>query len=174
MDDELPEGIASELMLVLEGDLYLVPFPVLKGSNCTEYLCERFSLLSSLSLTQIKTKQHRNVKSTIYNDRKWLVVGNPKLPTSVTEQWGWDDIPHSEAEANIVSEILGTKSLLGSQATKDALLTKMKDAEAIHLACHVSWKLSAVVFSPSEIMESTKSTNGMNNMSCNPRRLKQY
>ena len=45
MEDDLPDGFPSELMLVLEGDLYLIPFPVLKGTNCTDFLCERFSLM---------------------------------------------------------------------------------------------------------------------------------
>lgn len=44
-----------------------------------------------------------------------LVVGNPKLPLTVTEQWGWADIPHAEQEANMVSEMLQAKSLLGAQ-----------------------------------------------------------
>lgn len=44
-----------------------------------------------------------------------LVVGNPKLPQSITERWGWADIPHAEQEANMVAEMLQAKSLLGNQ-----------------------------------------------------------
>ncbi|XP_071443187.1 tetratricopeptide repeat protein 28, partial [Hetaerina americana] len=66
-EDVLPIGGRRELLLVLEGDLYLVPFPVLRagggiGSNssssmsaimCGEYLCERFSLIVVPSLTSL-------------------------------------------------------------------------------------------------------------------------
>ena len=58
MEDELPEG-PSELLLVLDGDLYLVPFSVLRGPSCAEHLCERFSLLVSPSLTATKTRHSR-------------------------------------------------------------------------------------------------------------------
>lgn len=78
-----------------------------------------------------------------------LVVGNPKLPASVTERWGWTDIPHAEQEANMVAEMLQAKSLLGDQATKESVLRQIGEAECVHLATHVSWKLSAIVLSPS-------------------------
>lgn len=44
-----------------------------------------------------------------------LVVGNPRLPSTVTEQWGWSDIPHAEQEATMVAEMLQAKALVGSQ-----------------------------------------------------------
>ena len=46
-EEHLPQstsGSPKELMLVLEGDLFLVPFPVLKALNSSEYLSERFVL----------------------------------------------------------------------------------------------------------------------------------
>lgn len=50
-----------ELLLVLEGDLYLVPFPVLKppatGDTSPDYLSERFSLLVVPSLTSLRANQ---------------------------------------------------------------------------------------------------------------------
>ena len=106
-----------------------------------------------------------------------LVVGNPRLPTCVTEQWGWGDIPYAEQEAEMVAEMLQTKALTGSQvciiiittiiklpyyliiyftlqASKEAVLCQIGDAECVHLATHVSWKLSAIVLAPGEAVES--------------------
>jgi len=153
MEDDLPDGYPSELMLVLEGDLYLIPFPVLKGTNCTDYLCERFSLLVTPSLTSLKTRYPKSRQSS-EDESCRLVVGNPKIPSTVTDHWGWSDIPSAEQEANIVAEILQTRAVVGNQATKDSLLTQLEEAESIHLACHVSWKLSAIIVSPAEFMES--------------------
>lgn len=45
-----PVGRHRQLVLVLEGELYLVPFALLKGSSSNEYLYERFSLISVPSL----------------------------------------------------------------------------------------------------------------------------
>ena len=162
VEDELPES-PCELMLVLEGDLYLVPFSVLRGANSTDYLCERFSLLVSPSLTSSKTRYNKAKKSQDTDSVK-LVVGNPKIPSSVSEHWGWNDIPHAEQEANIVSEILNSKAVTGNDATKEVILAQLEDAEAVHFACHVSWKLSAIIVSPTEFMESRSPGSG------NPRR----
>lgn len=41
-----PVGRHRQLTLVLEGELYLIPFALLKGSSSNEYLFERFSLLA--------------------------------------------------------------------------------------------------------------------------------
>lgn len=45
-----PVGRYRQLVLVLEGELYLIPFALLKGSSSNEYLYERFSLISVPSL----------------------------------------------------------------------------------------------------------------------------
>lgn len=45
-----PVGRHRQLVLVLEGELYLIPFALLKGSSSNEYLYERFSLISVPSL----------------------------------------------------------------------------------------------------------------------------
>lgn len=53
-----------ELVLVLEGDLYLVPFPVLRSNeDDSEYLCERFSLLAIPNLSAlIQNSSHTGKK----------------------------------------------------------------------------------------------------------------
>jgi hypothetical protein len=44
-----------------------------------------------------------------------LVIGNPLLPASVTEQWGWGDIPHAEQEAVMVADMLQSQALVAAQ-----------------------------------------------------------
>ena len=88
MEDDLPEGFPCELVLVLEGDLLLVPFAMLKGtlsSACPEYLCERFSLLVAPSLTAIKSAKAKSKMSGADDQKpaKSLIVGNPKLPSGL-------------------------------------------------------------------------------------------
>ena len=74
----------------------------------------------------------------------------------MTDHWGWNDIPYSGQEADIVAEIMQSTggSLTGERATKQAVLSQLEEAECVHLACHVSWKLSALVLSPGEYVES--------------------
>lgn len=160
------ESTKKELILVLEGDLFLVPFPVLRSSQeNAEYLCERFSLLSIPNLGALNrrsnTKPRRNqsqgqeVPAQGTETVKSLIVGNPKLPTGVLEQWGWKDIPQAEHEATMVAELLQTHALVGNDATKHTIMTQLQEAECIHMATHVSWKLSSLVLSPGEVLERT-------------------
>jgi CHAT domain-containing protein len=179
MEEDLPEGFPCELVLVLEGDLYLVPFSMLRGSvgsgssaeSTTEYLCERYSLLIAPSLTAIKTAKSINKNVKTDQPSSALIVGNPKMPSSVSEHWGWNDIPYSAQEADTVAEIMQSSSMTGDKATKEAIISQLSQAECIHLACHVSWKLSAIVLSPGEYVESKSSGNSppsaQNNISMN-------
>jgi hypothetical protein len=49
------------------------------------------------------------------NNMSALVIGNPLLPGSVTEQWGWGDIPHAEQEAVMVADMLQAQALVAAQ-----------------------------------------------------------
>ena len=144
---------SRELVLILDGDLYLVPFALLKPQNSSEYLCERFSLMVTPSLTSMRTAQKirsRQAKNTaataavavsagdamtsLDEPTSALVIGNPKIMTSVTEQWGWGDAPYSQQEAVMVSEMLQTSSLLSSaQATKDAVLRHISQVDDLFI-----------------------------------------
>jgi tetratricopeptide (TPR) repeat protein len=54
-----------------------------------------------------------------------LVVGNPR-----------GDLPFAEKEARAVAEKLGTRALVGRQATKEAVLKGLASASVVHLATH--------------------------------------
>ncbi|KAK9746315.1 CHAT domain [Popillia japonica] len=145
-----------ELILVLEGDLYLVPFPVLKSSqDNAEYLCERFSLLAVPNLSTLKMSRSR--KQDTDQSVKSLIVGNPKLPSAVTDHWGWRDIPQAEQEATMVAELLQTQALTGNQATKEQVIAQIQEAECVHIASHISWKLSSIVLTPAEVLDQSQS-----------------
>jgi hypothetical protein len=49
------------------------------------------------------------------NNMSALVIGNPLLPGSVTEQWGWGDILHAEQEAVMVADMLQAQALVAAQ-----------------------------------------------------------
>ncbi len=161
MEDDLPEGYPCELTLVLEGDLYLVPWAMLKSPHDTETLCEKYSVVVAPSLTAIKFARSKKSTTTSEENDKTLVVGNPKIPSSVCEQWGWSEIPHASQEASLVAEVLQAgPALIGESATKETVMSKLEKAECVHLACHVSWKLSALVLSPGgEIVDKSALTN---------------
>ena len=160
LEEEMPEGYPCEIMLVLEGDLYLVPFAMLKGPSDTEVLCEKYSLLVAPSLTSIKSARNKRNKNSEDGEKtSTLVVGNPKIPSGVSDQWGWSDISSSSQEASTVGEIMQSTPVTGDKATKDLVMEQMSQAECIHMACHVSWKLSALVLSPGDFVDAKSSPN---------------
>ncbi|XP_069556867.1 tetratricopeptide repeat protein 28 isoform X1 [Brachyistius frenatus] len=148
-----PVGRHRQLVLVLEGELYLIPFALLKGSSSNEYLYERFSLLSVPSLASLgaSIKPHpRRCGPLLCPDGGSVaaVVGAPRLPPSVMDRWLWGPLPSAEDEALWLGEQLGCHPLTGANATKERVLAALSQAECVHFATHISWKLAALVFAP--------------------------
>ncbi|DAA20560.1 TPA: tetratricopeptide repeat domain 28 [Bos taurus] len=148
-----PVGRHRQLVLVLEGDLYLIPFALLKGSSSNEYLYERFALIAVPSIRSLspQAKSHLRKSPPAYSSSTSMaaVVGNPKLPSAVMDRWLWGPMPSAEEEAYMVSELLGCQPLVGSVATKERVMSALTQAECVHFATHISWKLSALVLTPS-------------------------
>ncbi|XP_028826917.1 tetratricopeptide repeat protein 28 isoform X3 [Denticeps clupeoides] len=147
-------GRHRQLVLVLEGELYLIPFALLKGSSSNEYLYERFSLIAVPSIGSLgaSAKVHpRRTGPALCSGSSSMaaVVGNPRLPPSVMDRWLWGPMPSAEEEANMVAELLGCQPLAGPSATKERVMSALTQAECAHFATHISWKLAALVLTPS-------------------------
>ncbi|XP_075885701.1 tetratricopeptide repeat protein 28 isoform X2 [Nelusetta ayraudi] len=150
-----PVGRHRQLVLVLEGELYLIPFALLKGSSSNEYLYERFSLISVPSLGSLRetAKPHpRRGGPLLCSDGGSVaaVVGAPRLPPSVMGRWLWGPLPSAQEEALWLGEQLGCHPLTGANATKERVLAALGQAECVHFATHISWKLAALILAPSQ------------------------
>ncbi|XDV54841.1 hypothetical protein PO909_023044 [Leuciscus waleckii] len=159
-----PVGRHRQLVLVLEGELYLIPFALLKGSSSNEYLYERFSLIAVPSIGSLGTtaKVHpRRTGPVLCNGGSSMaaVVGNPRLPPSVMDRWLWGPMPSAEEEAHMVADQLGCQPLAGPTATKERVMSALTQAECAHFATHISWKLAALVLTPSGAGESAVKSN---------------
>ncbi|XP_059614849.1 tetratricopeptide repeat protein 28 [Phlebotomus argentipes] len=159
-EDLLPDSATMgrrDLVLVLENELYLVPFAVLRsGQEDGEYLSERCSLITVPSLTTLRQKSRSRNREVAENLNSALVVGGPRIPTSLSETWGWSESPASLQEAAMVADMLHAKALCASSATKEAVVAELPSAECVHFAANVSWKLGAVVLSPGDVIDSQK------------------
>ncbi|CAH1801728.1 unnamed protein product, partial [Owenia fusiformis] len=149
MDELLNSAsMPKELVLVLQGDLYLVPFAVLKPSQAGDSLYERFHMIAVPSIRALQASQSQAMNSNNQECSGAVIVGNPKMTQGVRERWQWTDLPQTEHECRMVSEMLGSKALFGINATREAVLSDVASAEVIHIAAYVSWKLSSIVLSP--------------------------
>ncbi|KAJ8415510.1 hypothetical protein AAFF_G00424900 [Aldrovandia affinis] len=149
-----PVGRHRQLVLVLEGELYLIPFALLKGSSSNEYLYERFSLIAVPSIgglgASAKAHLRRAGPALCGGVSMAAVVGNPRLPSSVMDRWLWGPMPSAQDEALMVSELLGCQPLAGPAATKERVMNALSQAECAHFATHISWKLAALVLTPNQ------------------------
>ncbi|CAN9504591.1 unnamed protein product [Ophioblennius macclurei] len=146
-------GRHRQLVLVLEGDLYLVPFALLKGNSSNEYLYERFSLICIPSLAGLgatPTPNPRRASPLLCHEGGSVaaVVGAPRLPPSIMDRWLWGPLPSARDEALRLGEQLGCRPLVGAHATKERALAALSQAECVHFATHISWKLTALVLAP--------------------------
>lgn len=133
---------------MLQGDLYLVPFALLRPTLSAACLYERYSLLITPSIRAMQAAQAISDRCQYNPDCSGaIVVGNPKIPACVTATWQWRPLPATEQECRFVAEMLGCRTLTGSVATRDTVLRDMLQAEVIHFATNISWKLSAMVLS---------------------------
>ena len=78
------------------------------------------------------------------------VIGAPRLPSSVMDRWLWGPLPSAQDEALWLGEQMGCHPLTGANATKERVLAALSQAECVHFATHISWKLAALVLSPSQ------------------------
>ncbi|XP_062372772.1 tetratricopeptide repeat protein 28-like [Sardina pilchardus] len=148
-----PVGRHRQLVLVLEGELYLIPFALLKGSSSNEYLYERFSLIAVPSIRSLGAVSKANARRMVScggGVGTAAVVGNPRLPSSAMDRWLWGPMPSAEEEAAMVAELLGCQPLCGAGATKERVMAALSQAECAHFATHVSWKLAALVLAPNQ------------------------
>ncbi|XP_055842116.1 tetratricopeptide repeat protein 28 isoform X1 [Episyrphus balteatus] len=161
-DDLLPSGGAvsrqgrKELILVLENELYLVPFAILRSSKEDgEYLSERCSIITIPSLQSLRLKSKTiRTRELAENLNTALVVGGPRIPSTLSETWGWSESPASIQEAAMVADMLQSKALASCNATKEAVVSELPTAECVHFAANLSWKLGAVVLSPGDVVDS--------------------
>jgi hypothetical protein len=63
------------------------------------------------------TASKTNTGAAESNNMSALVIGNPLLPGSVTEQWGWGHSPHAEQEAVMVADMLQAQALIAAQVS---------------------------------------------------------
>lgn len=137
-EDLLPPT-RKELIMVVEKSLFLAPLPALQSSSGEDYLCERFSLLVVPSLAALRRRSRTPMPeggATVAA----LVAGNPSLPEKVREEFGWpESVSSAETETGIVAELLETRPLIGSEATRSAVLRSLPDAECVHLTTPILW-----------------------------------
>lgn len=139
IEELLPELPEERIIFIPQGPLFLLPFAALIDAN-GNYLIEQHTVLISPSIQSLALTRQTRQRLGQAELQEALIVGNPTMPqiTLGGEKLSRAllPLPGAEQEAEAVALVLNTQALIGSQATKVAVLSRMTRARMIHLATH--------------------------------------
>ena len=125
----------TEVMIVPDPFLFKVPFEALQDKDGS-YLSETFRIRIVPSLTTLNLIH--NSPADYHSQTGALMVGDPDV--------GWvlykgskvyrSSLPSAREEARMLGRILGAQTLLGKEATKQAVLHSIHSKSLVHFAAH--------------------------------------
>ncbi|MEG4055120.1 MULTISPECIES: CHAT domain-containing tetratricopeptide repeat protein [unclassified Microcoleus] len=133
--DLLPTDPNAPIIFIPHKSLFLVPFVALQDPT-GQYLIEKHTILTApaIQILQFTRQSRQKVRQLSFQNN--LVVGNPTMPKIGTPPQQLPALPGSEREAITIAQLLNTKPITGSQATKASIVQQMLKARIIHLATH--------------------------------------
>jgi CHAT domain-containing protein/tetratricopeptide (TPR) repeat protein len=134
--DLLPLDPTSRIIFIPQESLFLVPFAALQDT-AGNYLIEKHTILTAPSIQVLSlTKKQQQLAS----GKGAVVVGNPTMPSvgfnGNQPPQKLASLPHAEAEAIAIAQLLNVEPLTGDKATKVAVLQQIERARIVHLATH--------------------------------------
>ncbi|WP_235006950.1 CHAT domain-containing protein, partial [Calothrix rhizosoleniae] len=136
--DLLPKDEQQKVIFIPHQELFLVPFVALQDEK-DKYLIEKHTILTAPSIQALSLNpQNKQTAPILPRGKDVLIVGNPTMPkTKVGKKLEpLKQLDGAEEEAKIIAKMLGTKAIIGSQATEPAIVKKMSSAKLIHFATH--------------------------------------
>ena len=133
--DLLPTDPNAPIIFIPHQSLFLVPFVALQDPT-GQYLIEKHTILTAPALQILQFTRQSRQKVRQLSLQNNLVVGNPTMPKIGTPPRQLAALPGSEQEAITIAQLLNTKPITGSQATKASIVQQMLKARIIHLATH--------------------------------------
>ena len=148
----IPHLRGNELVIVPDGEFFLVPFGALQDTE-SRFLCESYSIRVIPSLTCLKMIM--DAPTDHHCKRGALVVGDPWVQeVQIYDGRTPCQLPGARREAEKIATIVKTSPLIGSDATKEAVLSKLHNVALIHLAAHGDSKTGEILLAPNLLTES--------------------
>ena len=137
----------EEIIIVPDRSLFKVPFAALKNDS-GKYLSESYRIRIVPSLTTLKLIQ--DTPADYHSQTGALIVGDPDVGEVLFkgDVCNPPRLPSAEEEAKMIGRLLGTKPLLGEQATKQAVLHAISSVSLIHFAAHGNAERGEIALAP--------------------------
>jgi CHAT domain-containing protein len=124
IEEFLPTDPEAKVVFIPHQALFLVPFAALREQS-GKYLIEKHTIAYSPSIQVLAYTEKLRDRA---HGSGALLVGNPTNDLR--------NLPNAEIEVNAIAQFFKTKAIIGKDATKATILTKISDARIIHLATH--------------------------------------
>ena len=138
-----------EIIIVPHRNLYRVPFSALLNER-GKYLSEKFRIRVVPSLSTLKLIQ--DSPADYHSQTDALIVGDPVVGRKVIYKGevkrDFYPLPGARKEAEMIARRLGVWPLLGQDATKKAVLHRIKSASLIHIAAHGNAERGEIALAP--------------------------
>lgn len=144
--DFLPKNPEERVVFIPQRKLFLVPFVALMDGE-EKYLIEKHTVLTSPAIQVLELTRQQRENNLELNPENSLVVGLPRNPQDNNLVIGNPVMPKimgqpleplqgAQAEAEEIASFLNTEAILGSNATKKALIQKIENSRIVHIATH--------------------------------------
>ena len=138
----------AEIIIVPDRYFFKVPFAALQDEN-GKYLSESFKIRIVPSLTALKLIH--DSPSDYHSQTGVLIVGDPDVGVVLYrgDVYKPPRLPFAEMEAEMITQLLDAKSLVGKQATKQAVLQSISSFSLVHFAAHGNAERGEIALAPS-------------------------
>ena len=138
----------AEIIIVPDRYVFKVPFAALQDEN-GKYLSESFRIRIIPSLTTLKLIH--DSPADYHSQTGVLIVGDPDVGEVLYngDVYKPPRLPFAEMEAEMIAQLLGAKSLVGKQATKQAVLQSISSFSLVHFAAHGNAERGEIALAPS-------------------------
>ena len=136
----------DELIIIPDRASFLIPYAALMDQQ-SRYLSETLRIRLAPSLTSLRLlaecpESHHSTSGA-------LLVGNPWVKTvRIKDNKPFPQLPGAEKEAKMIGQILNTEPLIGKNATKDQVLSRLNSVSLVHLAAHGCRETGEIILSP--------------------------
>ena len=133
----------DHLIIVPDGPFCLAPYSALS---------ESIRIRTVPSLTALKLIA--GAPEDFHSKTGALIVGDPclkEVSVTYTDQFGdplWKQLGYARKEAKMIGKLLNTTPLIGSDATKDEVLKRLKSVALVHVAAHGCAETGEIVLAP--------------------------
>ena len=136
----------EELILVPDGSSFLIPYAALLDQK-SRYLSETLKIRLAPSLTSLRLLSECPEERHCTGGA--LFVGNPWIETVPPFKGKKrQQLPGAEEEVKRIGQILNVEPLIGKNATKEQVLSRLNSVSLVHIAAHGSAERGEILLSP--------------------------